>query len=450
MKLPRFVFKLLGLTFFSSVVFAQNSINTKIHNFYQSPRAMGMGNAYSSIADDFAAMMYNPSQLAFRKDGEIQWNIIKAGVSSNAKSMVDDIKTASDTVGTDEDKANAVAAALEKYYGAPVGTRLSPTEFFWVRPNWGVSLVLADITLDTTIQRQVGPLLDVNLIKDSSLNFAYSQMVTGDLSVGGLFRINHRNYYSGSYTTIDLAIDPQIMDFKKTKEGVNVDFDIAATWKPDFFGTSEAARHVASEAAAPAAVVEPKKEEVVDGATTKVDPKPEEKVEVKTDEKAEIKKEEKVAQAEEPKKELSETGDLTFTAVLRNVLSMNYSKENSVNKDATEAPDKNERVLDLGAAYDLIHNDLSTLKLSLEFKNIMHPNASVRKSSHVGIEYTPMSSYWFKPQIRVGLNQLYFTAGLSLNLGPLYLDFVTYGEEIGTDKARIENRVNAVSLALKF
>ena len=99
---------------------ADESLNTRIHNFYQSPRAMGMGNAYSALSDDYAAIFYNPSMLSFRKTSEFQVNIISGALGSKTMGLSNEIKDASDKGGTDNDKAIAVSDVLENYYGKPI------------------------------------------------------------------------------------------------------------------------------------------------------------------------------------------------------------------------------------------------------------------------------------------------------------------------------------------
>lgn len=501
----------VGISMISTSAFAQNSINSKVYNYYQSQRAMGMGNAFSAAADDYSAMMYNPAQLAYRKDGEIQWNVISAGISKDTLPLADDMQKASDTQGTDNDKANAVSSVLEKYYGKPVGIKISPTEFFWVRPNWGFSLIVADISAEIAIQKQVGPSLDINLIKNTSFNYGRSWAMGPDMALGALAKANHRNQFSGSYSALDLALDSKIIDFKNSKEGINFDLDVGFTWKPDFSSspseekkeedtvkttknkveadmyslsqvTAERQIAQAKEAAAEAELSGEKakddKAKKADKDKTEVEKAIDQAVqpvtipETRVDAAKDVKnKDVKAAQptdkkveepapvvtaestetvAEDEKKEVKKTKDLTFSVVLRNLLSMNYSKSTLVNKDALEGPERNERVLDVGASYDLLNTEWMNLTFNLEFKNMAHKNTSVRKSTHAGIEYTALSSYWFKPQFRVGMNQMYFTAGASINLGPIYFDFVTYGEEIGTDKAKIENRINALNFGWKF
>lgn len=469
---------------FSFSAYSDESLNTRIHNFYQSPRAMGMGNAYSAISDDYAALFYNPSMLSFRKNSELQINLVSAGVATKTPTLAKEIQDASDSAQTDNDKANAVSAVLENYYGEPIGARISPLEFIWVSPNWGLALVVGDVTVDAMVQRQLGPVLDLYAIKDTSLSYAYSTLINSEMSVGGTARFNHRSEMQGTFSALDLALDSNVVDFKKSGEGTTFDFDLAFTWKPDFnsepkkddkiakshkAGKARVTRMLAQEKAADKAA-----EKADEAAETTVVETKEAKTEVKT---AEVPAESlKETEALEPEviteipkdidtktdgiqintkkinaeKVLAPHQPLALTAVVRNVLAMEYSKTTMINKDSLTAPKKNERTLDLGVSYAVFENSFSSLKVAAEAKNMLHTSASMNKGAHFGLEYTLVPMDWFVTQYRVGMNQMYFTAGFGMQLSFLDLEFVTYGEEFGTADSKIENRVNAVTVAFKF
>lgn len=459
-----------------SLTWAQESPTIRIHNFYKSTRAMGMGNAYSAVADDYAAVLYNPSLLVYRKNSEFQINIVTAGFATKTSTLMSEVQDASDSNLSDSAQAEAISDVLEQYYGTPLGLRISPMEFIWASPNWGLSLVVSDITVDLLIQRQVGPALDVHAIKDTSLSYAYARAIDSDSSWGVLGKFIHRSEMYGQYTSMDLALDSNVVDFKQSREGMNLDIDIAYSWKPtlvkvvqtpiatiksdDFKPAIETKRKkqrkVAqekpekTEPGTELIKTETKVETTAETTTTAAETKPDEKkvdidqIDTKTD----------GVQIETRKAEVKETFEtyqpLTVSAVLRNVLSMSYSKSTMINKDATQVPENNNRVLDVGAAYSLYDYGANDLVVAVEAKNLMHPSASLYKSSHIGLEYTWAPFGWLTTQLRAGMNQLYFTGGFGLVMGPLDIEFATYGEEFGTDKARKENRIYAATLGLKF
>jgi hypothetical protein len=278
---------------------------------------------------------------------------------------------------------------------------------------------------------------------------------------------------------LDLAVDSNVVDFKNSNEGVNFDFDIGYTWKPAWAKPEKKKRKVAQqETAQETEKQDVVQEEVKTEEVKKVEPKVE--TQLKPEEivqPVEVKKSEATTEAvQTPPVETKSIDDidtttdgiqirtrkivedediekpapLTFSAVLRNLLSMKYSKTTMVNKDALEGPRANDRVIDLGVAYDIYQGDFSTVKLVGEAKNLMHREAALNKCAHFGVEYSILSTDWLQFQIRAGMNQMYYTAGIGMLLGVVDIQAVTYGEEYGTSSIKIENRVNAVTLGLKF
>lgn len=86
----------------------------------------------------------------------------------------------------------------------------------------------------------------------------------------------------------------------------------------------------------------------------------------------------------------------------------------------------------------------------LDFRDLMHPEYTFNKSLHAGLEFDYSPSGWFKTQLRGGINQMYYTAGVTLLLGIVNIDAVTYGEEVGTKSTKLENRVYAAKVGMNF
>ena len=117
---------------------------------------------------------------------------------------------------------------------------------------------------------------------------------------------------------------------------------------------------------------------------------------------------------------------------------------------ATEAPKNMPRVVDIGAMYSLATFGDLEIRAMLDAKNLLHPSASTTNTLHAGVEFDYSPSGWFKSQVRAGMNQLYYTAGVTLLLGVINIDAVTYGEEVGTASTKIENRVYAAKVGMNF
>lgn len=454
----------------STSAMAAESLNTKVHNQYQSLRAMGMGNAFTTVADDYSALLYNPAVLARKKRGEIQFTLAGAGVSSSTMTIMTDISDAEKNAVGDTAKATAISGVLDQYYGKPLGARVQAAELFWVRPNWGIALIPLDLTLDMTVNRQLGPSLDLNIKKDTTLAYGYGKQVTPTISAGVLAKFIHRDSVEQAVSALELATNSNVLSSDRFKEGTNIDAEIGFIWTPEFTKTVkiekaaptdemqiETKPAVSSSSDTTAATTEKTDEEKKED-DAKRNPQSE-LMAVNSSSDASSADQTVAAPVEEKKPEVQAeattkteiTTPLAFSLVVRNLVSAEFTKSTMVNKDATTAPTKNPRVMDIGVGYDLttLGDDLK-LRLTAEAKNLLHPNTSVRKSTHAGFEFDYSPGTWFKTQFRAGVNQMYFTAGLTLLLGIVEIDAVTYGEEVGTTTTNVENRVNAVKIGFNF
>jgi hypothetical protein len=529
----KFTISFLLLAFSSFPLFAADSLNTKLTNSYTSLRAMGMGNAFTAVADDYSLLFYNPAGLARKPYNEVQFSLVGAGVSAKTLTIMDDIKKASDTEGTDSQKAQAVSDALEKYYGESLGGKVQALEMFWVRKGWGVALIPIDLTIDMSVNRQLGPALDLNVKGDTSFSFGYGTNLTRQVDLGVTGKFLHRVSVEQSVSALELASNSDVLSKDRFKEGNNLDFDIGMMWTPGWFSGGRSEKVVTPEPAAPvksdslkpdnsdsekekiegdkkaeppptevkpdgASTPEAKPEEPrapqAEGDATVVpavdDKKADEPVKAsdvkgtdptspdaaQADAKVEQKKEEVKKDAEKPAEPVvtkpvdsgvvklgetksdSRTADydsgpnypLTLGMTVHNVIAGGFSQSKAVNKDATDVPTKIDRTIDVGSQYRLYDGEGLKIRTMLDFHDILHPDVTLRTATHAGFEFDYSPSGYFKTQFRVGVNQMYMTAGATLLLGILNIDFVTYGEEVGTDSNKIENRVMAAKVGFNF
>lgn len=474
--------------------FAAQSLSTKINGPYTSLRALGMGNAFTAVADDYSLIMYNPAGFARKKHNEIQFSLLGAGVSSKTLTIADDISKASDTPGTDSQKAQAVSDVLEKYYGQSLGGKLQALELFWVRNGWGVALLPFDLTIDMAINKQLGPALDLNVKGDTTVAFGYGKEINKYIDAGLTLKYIHRVSVEEIVPAFELATDPNVLSEKRFREGTKFDFDLGFMWRPNWFNDSTAEATPVVVEATPVVTEEPKKEEAVAEEKKPEDTKTEDErkpqaegdaTEVKVADEAapaegpataadvaapaEPKADVKVVEekkSEEPKTKVVEPAEvkkvetevatsderfpLTFGFVVHNVIGGEFSLSQQVNKSATDVPSKMYRVIDLGSQYLLRDGEDFKIRTMIDFQNLLHPEITLNKSFHAGIELDYSPSTWFKTQLRAGLNQMYFTGGASFLFGVLNIDVATYGEEVGTADSKLENRVVAAKLGFNF
>lgn len=473
--------------------YAAQSVSTKIYNPYSSIRALGMGNAFTAVADDYSLILYNPAGFARKKQNEIQFSLVGAGVSSKTLTLMTDIKQASDTIGSDAAKAQAVSDALEKYYGEALGGKIQAVELFWVRNGWGFAFLPLDLVIDMSINKQLGPAIDLNIRGDSTFAMGYGKEVYKNVDAGITLKYVHRVSVEEIVPAFELATDPNVLSESRFKEGTKFDFDIGAMWRPNWFNsaTTTAAAEVAPakvETVTPA-VEEPKKEEVKPDEIKPDEKKPEEErtpqaegdakevvlaqeakpaegpaapaeatapAEIKADAKnieLPVKDEVKTTDVKTVETAVA-TGDekypLTLGFVMHNVIGSDFTLSKIVNKNATEVPTKMHRVVDLGSQYMLRDGEDFKIRYMVDFKNLLHPEVNFNKAFHTGFELDYSPSSWFKTQFRIGLNQMYYTAGASFLFAVLNIDIATYGEDVGTSETKKENRVLAAKVGFNF
>jgi hypothetical protein len=419
-------------------------------------RALGMGNAFTAVADDYSLIYYNPAGFAYKKANEVQFSVVGAGASPKTLTLVRDIDNAKNITGTDQQKAQAISDVLEQYYGKALGGKVQAAEMFWVRKNWGVSLIPMDLSIDMTIDRQLGPAIDLNMKGDTTFAYGYGNEVAKNFSVGATAKYVHRVSVEKNLSALELASDSDILNSKKFKEGQLIDFDLGALWTPSWFGHTTVKQEkpdgLKVESKLPPAQVEEKNQE---------ERKPQsEEAAAKTADPSFIeaaKVDEKSINPEKPKDteplvtEIQKDNlPLTLGLVVHNVLGGNFSKSKIVNKDAVEVPTKMYRVVDFGTQYVISEVGDLTIRSMLDFRDMLHPEVTFNKSFHAGLEFDYSPSGWFKSQLRGGINQMYYTAGATLLLGIVNIDLVTYGEEVGTTSNKIENRVYAAKVGMNF
>jgi hypothetical protein len=475
-------FFFVNLTFVN-LASADDSLSTKVHNQYTSFRAMGMGNAYTAVADDYSLMFYNPAGFAKKRFNEVQFSVVGVGVSPKTLTLMEDIKKASET-GTESQKASAVSGVLDQYYGKSLGGSVQAAEIFWTRKHWGIAILPAHLTIDMSFNRQLGPAIDLNVIGDTTIAYGYGNDVNKYLAAGITAKYIHRVSVDRSVSALELASDSNILSTKRFKEGTSIDFDIGMLWTPNWFNKNEIKVEAVSEVKAeikpevkPAPelnIDEDLKPDAVTPATPPSDGKEEKRmvqsenilvnpsgdatiVDSNTKPEPGLKKEPPVKGKKKVKTEKVEVAatpvekfPLTFSLVLRNILGGSFTQSTMVNKDATEVPNKMNFVIDAGTQYELAKFGELTFRTMVDFKNMLHPDITLSKSFHAGIEADYYPNSWFKTQLRAGMNQMYYTAGATFLFGVIHIDAVTYGEEVGTSKTKSENRVYAAKLGFNF
>ncbi len=395
----------LFLPLFLTILIAQNSFGAKkyaeslgntIHHHYQAPRALGMGDAFVAVANDYSALFYNPAGLDRIDENDLNMNIDVAGTPVAADLMTD-IDKAQNTPGSDSDKQAAVAKVLESYYGKALGIRVGLPQTIWARPGWAIGIIPMDLTMKLSVHNSVGPAVQATVYADTTVAYGYGDHFKGfdygKLSWGITGKAVHRGFFSQNVNFIELATDPNIVSEDDLTAGATVDADIGFLWTPNIpedgiFSFFEWARP-------------------------------------------------------------------TFGLVIRNVAESGFTMKSGLlgkeeDSESQLDPEPMYRVVDIGTRWEYPSMWIFGGRGVLDIRDINHPHFSLKKGLHLGFEFDWSVASWWKGQYRVGLNQGYWTAGLSAMFTIFSLDLVSYAEDVGSFKNPKENRIWMLRTSLNF
>jgi hypothetical protein len=381
------------LQFLTSMAWSGEALNYRIRHSYISPRALGMGDAFVAVSDDYSSLYYNPAGLGRREDGEINMSL-EGGLTQSFTSFVNDIQKASKTVGTDAQKQEAILNVIKNAYGSSYMIRTAPMSGVWVRPGWGLGVIPIDASVDLTVHNQVGPSVNLTGFGDTSVVFGLGKDVPwfsrSRTSIGATFKFTNRINVSRALAVLDLADSATSFSSNELREGYSVDADLGLLLTPELPS---------------------------DGIW-----------------------------------QIFRLAKPTFGFVLRNAGETGFkSSLKLANKSGqTLEPEKNYRVLDVGMKWEYPSVFIFGGRGVLDVRDIMHPLFTYRKAVHVGFEFDWRMFSWWKGQYRIGMNQGYLTAGLSALFTVFNLDLVTYGEDVGTYYSPKESRMYMLKMNMNF
>lgn len=381
------------LAIFAASSVQAESVSTTIHHQYQAPRALGMGDAFVAVANDYSALFYNPAGLARREDGQINASL-GFGAGTRIMDFFKEFEDIDKSGKTDTQKTEAYLDLIQRHYGDVFSARVTAMEGIWVRPNWGIGLIPMDLSIEMAMHQQVGPTINATVFADTTLGLGYADDLHsfdhGRLSWGITGKFVNRGYFSKSISAVDLAASSEIVSQKDLLEGYTIDADIGVLWTPEL--------------------------------------------------------------PDEGFLSLMRLARPTFGAVVRNVAESGFGQSlKLLNKDAkTGTPEKLYRVVDLGTRWEYPELWIFGGRGVLDIRDLNHPAFTWRKGLHVGFEFDWTVASWWKGNYRVGLSQGFWTAGLSAELGIFNLDLVSYADDVGSKNTPIESRVYALKANLDF
>jgi hypothetical protein len=213
---------------------AQNSNQALDFTIYQpfvSARALGMGNAFTAIADDYSALFYNPAGLARLAESETNLEV-RGMIDSGVIQFKNDVASASSS-STSATQLNQI---LVENYGKHYSSRLPTIGAYYARPHWGLAFIPADLSLELGIHQLVGPAASVVATQDSTLALGFGWDVGSSkhdrFSFGITFKGVYREYYNRAFTALDLATDSSLVRIQDAEEGFTLDADVGILYTP--------------------------------------------------------------------------------------------------------------------------------------------------------------------------------------------------------------------------
>jgi hypothetical protein len=366
------------------------TLNFTIHEEYVSTRALGMGNAFTAVADDHSAIFYNPAMLAYRTDGQLRM-FLRASTDADSLQLFNQIKAIKKEPSGEQ--VQSYANLIENNYGKHYYFRIPTVGAMLVEPGWGIAFIPADLSLDMDLNRLLGPALTGNFYIDSTLAASFASKLNWfgkdhDLAWGVTAKAIHRVYEGQEIFAEDLANGANVFSTSGAGEGLTGDVDLGTSWRP---------------------------------------PVPEDGFF-------------SFLQYMKP----------SFAIVGRNLLDYGFRTNlHLINKHSGEPPRLYRRV-DFGTKWDLPKFWVFDPHFSADIRDVGYPGWSWRKGEHFGAEFYWKMYNWWKGHWAAGFNQGYWTAGFGARLAWFQLDLATYGEDVGSNAGPKEDRRYMVELALDF
>lgn len=391
MKVCSILFSFFALVWSTPAFSGTTGISTAIHQHYQAPRALGMGNAFVAVANDYSALFYNPAGLARLDENDLNMSFDLAGTPSLAK-FVEDIEKAQDTPGSESAKQSAIAGVLERNFGNRYAVRVGAPQAIWARPGWAIGIIPMDLTMRFSVHNSVGPAVAATVYADTTVAYGYGAHVKGFeyglLSWGITGKAVHRGYFSQNVSFIELATDPNIVSDDDLAAGYTADADLGLLWTP----------HIPDSGLF----------------------------------------------------SLLEYTRPTFGLVVRNVGELGFQRSGLLDNENRQKPERLYRVIDVGSRWEYPSFWIFSGRGVLDVRDILHPGFNWRKGLHAGFEFDWTMTSWWKGHYRVGISQGFWTAGLSAMFTVFNLDLVSYAEDVGTFGTPVESRIWMLRASMNF
>jgi len=284
--------------------------------------------------------------------------------------------------------AQAIANTIKAHYGDEYSFRGPSLGFLWARPDWSFGIIATDPSVDISLHEALGPAVHLYSIQDTTFAFAKGW-----------------NIHNIEFGRLDVGITAKAI----YRAQIDKIVDIASIQADNSIDDKVAKEGMTADADIGVLWHAP----MMDGTWGFLRP--------------------------------------SLGLVVRNILDQGYFTDlKLISKTDNGDPEKLHRMVDIGSAFNMPKFSVFTPKFAFDVRDIFNPNWTLNKGVHAGLEFNwEMTKNW-KGGWRVGMDQMYWTAGFSGQLGWFRLDLASYGQEVGTASHKVEDRVYMFTTSLDF
>ncbi|CAM6001620.1 unnamed protein product [Sphagnum balticum] len=212
----------LALPFFAATAFG--AVSDYMHQPYISTRVMGMGGAFTALADDYNALYYNAAGLARLHKSELNLELQVGGSPS--------ILTLYNSISAAGSNPNALTNVLQSNYGSHYSSRvILGGTYVW--PDWGFGFIPLDFTVEADITALEAAAVGLEAYQDSTIQLGRAWNI-GDahrFSIGIAPKAVYRAFIDKTIYAIDLISNSgSLVKLSDANEGLTFDADLGALY----------------------------------------------------------------------------------------------------------------------------------------------------------------------------------------------------------------------------
>lgn len=200
--------------------------------FHRGARTLGMGGAFTAVADDQNALYFNPAGLYQLKDKGFRLGILNPQVEASENS----VDLFNDMNDVDKDDSAAVADVMRKYVGENNHIKVATDLYTGFRAGSAGVMVsaLGQATADIRIRNLVNPVAKIDAVADYGVMVGAGMdlpSVSG-LKIGATIKGIARSSLNEEYTAEELAddnFDDIIDDDQMDGSGISADIGVLYT-----------------------------------------------------------------------------------------------------------------------------------------------------------------------------------------------------------------------------